>query len=92
MQLVSGESPRSDRERNQREKIRLLHTVGLTSGEIAEIIGTTPNTVSVALVSIRREAKGKKPPPKLPKKPSKVAMKALPASHADDTSLDEVQT
>lgn len=43
----------------QREQIQLLSSVGLAPREIAELIGTTANTVSVTLSVIRREA-GKK--------------------------------
>jgi DNA-binding CsgD family transcriptional regulator len=38
----------------QRERIRLLSSAGLAPKEIAEALGTTPNTVRVALTGIRR--------------------------------------
>ena len=47
----------------QTEKIKLLSDVGLQPKEIAELIGTTPNTVSVRLSSMRRQhprTKGRK--------------------------------
>jgi len=47
----------------QKGKIELLSSAGLQPKEIAELIGTTPNTVSVTLSTIRREsAKGKARP------------------------------
>jgi len=39
----------------QREKIGLLSGLGLQPREIAELVGTTPNTVSVTLSSMRRQ-------------------------------------
>jgi DNA-binding CsgD family transcriptional regulator len=48
------------RDLSQRDKIALLSTAGFQPKEIAELIGTTPNTVSVTLSTIRRDsAKGK---------------------------------
>jgi DNA-binding NarL/FixJ family response regulator len=41
--------------RKRRDQIRLLSAAGLPPKTIAELIGTTPNTVSVELSSIRRE-------------------------------------
>ena len=38
----------------QRERIRLLSSAGLAPRDIAEILGTTPNTVRVALTGIRK--------------------------------------
>ncbi|MGO9038174.1 MAG: hypothetical protein ACLQKH_09330 [Steroidobacteraceae bacterium] len=46
-------------ERPQKEKISILTGAGLTPKEIAEIVGTTPNTVSVALSGMRKTAKPK---------------------------------
>lgn len=40
--------------KTQREKIRILSAAGLAPKEIAEILGTTPNTVRVALSSLRK--------------------------------------
>lgn len=42
------------KEINQTKKIEILSGVGLTPKEIAEILGTTSNTVSVTLSGIRR--------------------------------------
>ena len=42
------------RDLTQRQKIELLATAGFQPKEIAELVGTTPNTVSVELVKIRR--------------------------------------
>jgi len=44
-------------EKSQREQIELLSKVGLAPKEIAELIGTTPNTVRVALTAIRKAKK-----------------------------------
>lgn len=43
--------------RSQKEKIAILGAAGLGSREIAEFLGTTTNTVSVALSSLRRESR-----------------------------------
>lgn len=43
----------------QKEKILSLSAVGLQPKEIAEIIGTTANTVSVTLSSTRRQTREK---------------------------------
>jgi len=40
--------------RKQRDQIRLLSVAGMAPGEIADLIGTTSNTVNVALSSIRK--------------------------------------
>jgi len=48
-------------DRPQKEKIAILSSAGLSPKEIADIIGTTPNTVSVALSSMRREKGVKRP-------------------------------
>jgi len=42
-------------DRPQKEKIDVLDTAGLSPKEIAEFLGTTPNTVSVYLSAIRKE-------------------------------------
>jgi hypothetical protein len=42
-------------DQTQRAKIALLGSAGMQPKEIAELLGTTPNTVSVALAGIRRE-------------------------------------
>lgn len=43
------------KELSQREQIALLSTAGFQPKEIAELIGTTPNTVSVTLAHIRKQ-------------------------------------
>jgi DNA-binding CsgD family transcriptional regulator len=40
--------------KGQREQIRLLTMAGMGPKEIADLIGTTPNTVNVALTSLRK--------------------------------------
>jgi DNA-binding CsgD family transcriptional regulator len=40
----------------QREQIHVLSRVGFSPKEIAELIGTTPNTVSVTLAQIRKQS------------------------------------
>ena len=47
-------------EKTQREKIELLSSAGLQPKEIADLLGTTPNTVSVALSGIRKKKRSKK--------------------------------
>ena len=49
------------RDLNQRERIELLGTAGFAPREIADLIGTTPNTVSVELSKLKRR---KRPPSK----------------------------
>lgn len=46
--------------KTQREQIELLSKAGLAPKEIAELIGTTPNTVRVALTAIRKAKKKRK--------------------------------
>lgn len=46
----------------QKGKIELLAGAGLQPKEIADLIGTTPNTVRVALADIRKKAKKKAEP------------------------------
>lgn len=47
--------------KTQREEIYLLSNAGLQPSQIAELIGTTPNTVRVELSAIRKaKKKGKK--------------------------------
>jgi tRNA A22 N-methylase len=43
--------------KRQRDQIRLLSVAGMGPKEIADIIGTTPNTVNVALTALRKENK-----------------------------------
>lgn len=45
--------------KNQTEQIRLLSEAGFEPKEIAETLGTTPNTVRVALFNLRKH-KGKR--------------------------------
>ena len=47
-------------EKPQLEKIRILASAGLAPRDIADVIGTTPNTVSVALSSLRKANKTKR--------------------------------
>lgn len=44
---------------NQRQQIAVLHQAGLQPREIADLLGTTGNTVRVELVALRK-SKGKK--------------------------------
>jgi DNA-directed RNA polymerase specialized sigma24 family protein len=44
---------------NQKDKIIFLGAAGLASREIADILGTTTNTVSVALSNARKARPGK---------------------------------
>lgn len=48
------------KDRPQLQQIAILSRTGFTPKEIAEILGTTPNTVRVTLVTIRRGEKHKK--------------------------------
>ena len=48
------------KDKTQRAQIVLLDSVGLPPREIAELIGTTANTVSVTLSTLRREARRKR--------------------------------
>jgi DNA-directed RNA polymerase specialized sigma24 family protein len=43
--------------KNQREKIETLSNIGFQPKEIAELLGTTPGSVRVALVDIRKKSK-----------------------------------
>ena len=44
-------------DKSQKEKIQILDSAGLPPKHIAEMLGTTPNTVSVALAGLRKERK-----------------------------------
>lgn len=46
-------------DKTQREKIEMLSSAGMQPKEIADLLGTTANTVNVALSGIRKK-KGKK--------------------------------
>jgi DNA-binding NarL/FixJ family response regulator len=41
-------------DRTQKEKIMILSSAGLSSREIADFLGTTPNTVSVQISQLKR--------------------------------------
>ena len=47
-------------DKNQREQVDLLSRAGLAPKEIAELLNTTPNTVSVTLAAIRKTNKKRK--------------------------------
>ena len=47
------------RDLKQRDQIALLDRVGLPPREIAGLVGTSPNTVRVALVQIRKDSRKK---------------------------------
>lgn len=40
--------------KKQRDQVRLLSLAGMSPKGIAELIGTTPNTVNVALTNLRK--------------------------------------
>lgn len=40
--------------KKQRDQIRLLSLAGMPPKDIADLIGTTPNTVNVALTNLRK--------------------------------------
>ncbi len=46
--------------KSQREQIRILTSAGFPPKDIAALIGTTANTVRVALTDIRKKGKSKK--------------------------------
>ncbi len=46
-------------DKTQKEKIELLAIAGLGAKEIADLLGTTPNTVSVALYGLKKKKKKK---------------------------------
>lgn len=50
---------------SQKEKILFLGRVGLSARDIADILGTTTNTVSVALSNARKDGSIKRASPKL---------------------------
>jgi DNA-directed RNA polymerase specialized sigma24 family protein len=43
--------------RNTTEKVTMLSSVGMAPSEIAEVLGTTSNTVSVTLSKLRKKQK-----------------------------------
>lgn len=44
-------------DKKQNEQIKFLSNSGLKPKEIADLLGTTPNTVSVALAHIRKKSR-----------------------------------
>jgi hypothetical protein len=66
--------------RPQKESVRILARAGLQPKDIADLLGTTPNTVSVALYEMRKAKK--------PKKKTKAAAGALVAPEASDSDTD----
>lgn len=42
-------------DKTQKERIQILDSAGVPPKQIADMIGTTPNTVSVALSALRKE-------------------------------------
>jgi len=83
VQIAAGETPGVGRERSQKVNIKLLASAGLPASEIADLLGTTPNTVSVSLAKMKRDRFGKK---------SRAAksIKALPAPDPDgDGNIDD---
>jgi DNA-binding CsgD family transcriptional regulator len=52
---------------SQMQQIAILSRMGFSPKEIAEMAGTTPNTVRVALVSIRKIEKEKGRPMRFPR-------------------------
>lgn len=51
--LIKGE--------NQADKVMTLSAAGYTPGEIASMLGTTPNAVSVAVYQAKKKGKKSKP-------------------------------
>lgn len=49
-------------ERSQKEKIAILAAARLPPKEIAELLGTTANTVSVSLYGMKKDKGVKRPP------------------------------
>lgn len=47
-------------DKTQREKIEMLSSAGMQPKEIADLLGTTANTVNVALSGIRKKKSKKK--------------------------------
>ncbi len=43
----------------QRDRIQILDTAGFSPKEIADLLGTTRNSVSVALVKLRKQSRPK---------------------------------
>lgn len=48
------------KDQKQKEQIRILDSLNFQPKEIAELLGTTPNNVRVALHSLRKKGKSKK--------------------------------
>ena len=71
-------------EKSQKEEIQILAGAGLAPKEIADFVGTTPNTVSVSLSTMKRDkarAKGKAPKRK---KRAAAEIPALPSPETED--------
>lgn len=66
--------------RPQKDSVRILAGAGLQPKDIADLLGTTPNTVSVALYEMRKA--------KNPKKKTKAASAGSPTSAADDSDTN----
>jgi DNA-directed RNA polymerase specialized sigma24 family protein len=47
-------------DRSQRDKIALLDAAGWAPKEVADLLGTTPNTVSVVLYGLRKQQRREK--------------------------------
>ena len=62
----------------QRERIRLLSSAGLAPLEIAQALGTTANTVRVALVGIRKSGRVRRK--RIRVAPGPVGRRGLPRS------------
>ncbi len=48
------------KEQTQKDRIALLSNIGFQPKEIADLLDTTPGTVSVTLTAIRKKAKAEK--------------------------------
>lgn len=87
VQVSATEVPGEGRPRSQWEKIELLASAGMAASEIAEILGTTPNTVSVSLAKRKRAKQQARLKPE--KNAAKqTATKLLPAPSGDDRGDD----
>jgi IS30 family transposase len=64
----------------RREQIRMLSTSRMQPKQIAELIGTTPGTVSVELTAIRKKAKARKVTRRKPNHGRAAAIQPTPAT------------
>ncbi len=55
--------------KNQKDKIINLYSFGFTPSQIAKLLGTTPNTVSVAVSEIKKKGKQDQQAKEEPSKP-----------------------